>query len=432
MYNLNSLYTCLKDVVGFEQTSDPTLPVLDADLIITESGQTFQQEHPLVDMGILHSVATEFAAYQYTAYNAATLYAQGERMRYLEVNYEWTNAAPSAGGITPPHADWAVVDEFNPFLRNMRLQAIGKVLSAYRTNKQLKEITKSQLDRIKLFDSAGRMTDKEIRKSRFVGLEIVPDRSEGLLMTIHRLGTQFDAIQTSKTFYVYHSSQIDHCFSIVLDINKANGFEWHNIFDAQQNTLDLFYSDEAYEAGGRWFIGYYEDDFTGQAIIKKFDWEKGPCNSCSGSDYRKYQSWSKWVGIRPFYVNSNDLNGTDLWDVEKNIYPSQTNFGLNLDISIKCDITDIFCTQRSSLADAISKQFAVDLAEEIVYSSRLNRIEERQRKNAMIALDTDANGNPGLSVKLKKSIESLEFDFSALGSVCLPCNEGAGIRWGSI
>jgi len=432
MFDLSTLYTCLQDVVGFQQNDNPVLPTLAADLIISESGLTFQQEHPLVDLEVLHSVAQHFAAYQFDQYDAAPAYTQGQRVRFNDINYEWTNATASTPGQAPPGFSWTVVDLFNPFLRSMRSQTIAKVLNAYRTNKQLKEITKSQLDRIKLFDGPGRLSDKEIRQSRFVGLEIIPNKSEGLLLTIHRLGTQFDTIQATKTFYVFHSSQTGAVFTIATDIGKVSGFEWHNIADAQGNTLDLKYLDEAYDAGGRWFIGYFEDNFTGQAIIKKYDWQRGPCNSCHGSDYSRFQQWSPWMDIRPFFVPAGDLNGTDLWDIQKNIYPTQTNFGLNLDVSVKCDLTDIFCTQKELLADAISKQFAVDLAEEIIYSGRLNRLEERHRKNAMIALDTDSNGNPGLSSKLKKSIEALEFDFSTLGSVCIPCNQEEGILWGSI
>ena len=116
--------------MGFQQNDNPDLPTLDADLIVSESGLTFQQEHPLVDLEVLHSVAQQFAAYQFDQYNAATAYTQGQRVRFNDENYQWNNATPSTPGTAPPAASWIVVDLFNPFLRNMRKQSIAKVLNA--------------------------------------------------------------------------------------------------------------------------------------------------------------------------------------------------------------------------------------------------------------------------------------------------------------
>jgi len=432
MFDISALQTCLQDVVGFQQTENPKVPALDADLLVSESGIFFQQEHPLVDLEILHSVAQQFESYTYDPWAVGTTYSLGQRVRDTDINYEYINATPTAGNPTSDTAFWNPVAMFSPFLRQMRAQSIAKVLNKYRTSKQLKEITKTALDRMKLYDVPGRLSDKEIRQSRFVGFEIIPEYSEGIKLTIHRLGTQFDTLQLAQVFYVYHTSQTEAIYTITTDIGKVASFEWHNI-GGVGNTLDLEYGDEAYDAGGRWFLGYYEDDFTGMAVIKKFDFTNGPnCSSCAGQDHKRYQQWSAWMQISPITVPASALNGTDLFDVEKVAYPSNNNYGLNLDVSVTCDITDIFCTQRDLLADAISKQFAVDLAEEIAYSHRNNRIQERQTKNAIIALDTDSNHNPGLSQKLKDSISALEFDLSALGAVCIPCNQSDGIEWGNI
>jgi hypothetical protein len=432
MFNIATLQTCLQDVVGFQQTDNPKVPALDADLLVSESGLYFQQEHPLVDLEVLHSVAQQFESYIYDTWDVGTTYSLGQRVRDSEINYEYIDASPSAGNLTSDGNFWKTVALFSPFLRQMRAQSIAKVLNKYRTNKQLKEITKTALDRMKLYDVPGRLKDKEIRKSRFVGFEIIPEYSEGIKLTIHRLGTQFDTPQNGKVFYVYHTSQVDAIFTIDIDIVKTGSFEWHNILDANNNTLDLTYLDEAYDSGGRWYLGYFENDFTGMAVIKKFDFNNGPCHSCSGVDYRRYQQWSPWISINPIAVPDSALNGTSLFDVDAILYPTSNNFGLNLDVSVNCDITDIFCTQKHLLADAISKQFAVDLAEEIAYSIRNNRIKDKQQQNAIMALDTDSNKNPGLSAKLNNSIKALEFDFSSLGEVCVPCNQEEGVLWGSI
>lgn len=125
-----------------------------------------------------------------------------------------------------------------------------------------------------------------------------------------------------------------------------------------------------------------------------------------------------------------------LWDIKENNYKYDTNFGLNLDVSVECDITDFILEQKKLFLDIIANQVAVDLLKEFVYNAnvRTNRHSiNASRIDIIRELDGDPSSlqNSGLNYQLDKAFEAVEINTTGMDRICLPCNN-KGIKIKSI
>ncbi len=203
------------------------------------------------------------------------------------------------------------------------------------------------------------------------------------------------------------------------------------------------YLDDNYGVGGSFYIGYYENGLVGQAINKGYDFATIPsCRQCN-NDYRYWSSWSNYCKIQPFEVQASDLAGIDpydptdpqpakLWDITRNLYFLVKNYGLNLDLTLKCDVTDFLCREKSLFADCLAKQVAVDILNLIAYSTRNNVLAKQTRDLAIFELGNKENNTPGAAKRLEMSLKALSFDLSDLNEACLPLNMERGANWTTI
>jgi len=121
-----------------------------------------------------------------------------------------------------------------------------------------------------------------------------------------------------------------------------------------------------------------------------------------------------------------------LWDEDKEMYLDSTNWGLNIQVGIQCDVSRVVCQNRNVFAHVLHQQLVVDLLQEMAFSMRDNQLKQKVAQAAAVALDNQENGQWGEMKKLQKAIEAADFDFSGLSPVCNPCNAGRrGIKGGS-
>ena len=125
------------------------------------------------------------------------------------------------------------------------------------------------------------------KAGRFVGFEIQAQHSEHLVILLKRIGLQFDATQTDLTIYLYHSSQVDPVLTQDVTTTKAGSVEWVTL-----NNFNLDFINDNIGAGGRWFIGYYEDDINGQAIKRGV--EISSCSTCYGRKQDELRTLGYW------------------------------------------------------------------------------------------------------------------------------------------
>ena len=240
----------------------------------------------------------------------------------------------------------------------------------------------------------------------------------------------------SYTLYLIHSSSSTPIKVISLEKKQKNSFEWFTFDD-----LCLPYQGENTDSGGSWYLCYRQSELPegSRAIKKDKDWSKEPCGSCSRKELLAWQAWSKYLEVHPFAVNEELLLDAEAdsfqlwWDISRNNYRYDTNYGLNLEITVACDITDFIIEQRAHFQDIIAKQVAVDMLKELAYNAnvRTNRHSiNASRIDILYELDGDSASikKSGLSYELDLAFKALDLDTRGLDRVCLPCKNN-GIKY---
>jgi hypothetical protein len=311
--------------------------------------------------------------------------------------------------------------------------SINKVVAMMMTKKKLDGVTKSLFENVQLFSGVGDIMQKVTKQSRFVGFEIKTKSARDLAVAIRRIGTQFSLANPDLKIWLFHSSQAEPLGSTTLNLPRANAFTW------SPSDLVLHAQGTQLFPGGAYYLGYYEDDLQGMAINKNYNFGVVPqCGSCT-NDRALYSQWSQVVSVTPFYVSPDFLvdigpgapGGPLLWDINANQYVYNNNFGLNLDLTSGCDLTEFLCREKRLFTEAILKQVAVDSLLELAYSTRNNTIAKETRDLAIFALTNPDANNQGLVARRDQAILALNFDFSDLSPVCLPCLNTNAVAWGA-
>jgi hypothetical protein len=428
MYRESDLMDCLFGLAGWRQTQNPELEQLTPALTTSVTGLYYQEAHPLVNQENLDQALKNYDSYVYPAYTTAAAYAIGNRIRYAGDGkvYEATAVIASAPSTLDP-TKWSEVKHFSQKLEALTRSAINKVAAAMVTQKKLDGVTKSIFENIQLFGGVGDLMNKEVKQGRFVGFEIHLKSYRDVAVLIKRIGTQFSLANPAFKLWIFNSSQDTPIGSVDLNLTGANSFGW------SASEVILKYLNAQAIPGGAYYIGYYEDDLVGNAINKGYSFGSVPaCGSCS-NDLYLYDRWSQFVAVMPFYVPAayledklpGDPGGPLLWNLNANQYTPSINYGLNLDLTTACDITDFLCREKRLFTDAIIKQVGVDVLNEIAYNTRNNVLSRETRELAAYALNEKENSD-ALPKKLQKAIDALNFDFTDLGDLCFPCNNNNG------
>lgn len=404
-------------------------------LTVSDSGKYFQDEHPLISLDNLRSIAPDFSDLSYEQYDSQKNYKKNYVVKYNSNCYK--AKVDSIGKQPDVNTEyWIKTDGFSEWLYSKMLSSIQRAILRFCTNKQSNFITSPICENKVLFTGTGRLCDKVENKSNYVGFELDFARHRGVIAKLNRIGLQFTQAG-DYTIYIMHSSSYEPIYTLTLTKNKANTFEWFNL----DNIIMPFVS-EKNDAGGSWYIVYSQNELPegSMAIEKQRDWSKKPCEACMSADYNLWIAWSQYLEVHPFLVNSEFVDNVSsqisMWDAEKNIYTNLTNYGLNLDITIECDITDFLIEQRNIFTDVISKQFAVDMLKEFAYNSnvRTNRHSINASRQDIIML-LDGGQSPfeksGLISELENSFKALDFSTRGISKVCLACKNN-GIKYRSI
>lgn len=427
MYQENDLQTCVFGLVGFRQNQNPKYPTLTPSLLESVSGLYFQDAHPLLTIENLDQALTNYDAYPYALYVAETVYAEGDKIRNGAGGLVYESLQNANQGNDPAASPlfWVEVPLFAQKLEAVVRSSINKIAAQVFQNKKLRGATKTLIENVQLFDGNGSLQDKEIKLGRFVGFKLLLEDHRDLITVVRRIGTQFSAVNPAFKLYIFHTSQEDPLEVIDLALTKQNSFEWTRI------DRTLRYLSDEYAPGGSFRIGYYEDLLVGQAVNRGYDFSVSP-QPCSCNKWHQfYTQWSRFIRVEPFAVTPEilpapDGTGAKMWPIESEITYYQKSYGLNLDLSVRCDTTLFLCREKDLFTDALLKQVTVDLLNELAFSVRNNVVAKETRDLAMYALQNQQNGNPGMIKKAEKAIEALDFDLSDLNEACLPCNESKG------
>ena len=438
----------LLHLIGWEQNYDTSdLKISDA-LTVSESGLYFQQIHPLLTLQNMSCIAPDFKNMTFEEYNAEKPYSKGNVIKYGSLLYK---ALQNSTGKQPDIESeyWVETNPFSEWLESKTKARIKKAIARYCNEKIAQGTYKTLCENRTLFDGTGRLVDVVKNKKNLVGFEIVPVRAKGVTTKINKIGLQFTE-PGEYTLYLMHSSMDAPVKIIKLNKIRKNSIEWFSL-----NDVYLPYQSEDNDAGGSWYLCYFQSELPegSQAIRKDKDWSKEPCNSCSRREYLAWMAWSKYIEVHPFFVNEELINGMQddfnddfnndfskqpihLWDVDNNQYTYDNNYGLNLELTISCDITDFIIEQQMLFQDVIAKQVAVDMLREFAYNAnvRTNRHSiNASRLDILYEVDGDSSSmkKSGLSYQLDMAFKAIKLSTEGIDRVCLPCKNN-GIKYRTV
>lgn len=435
MVRANDIQEKLLRLIGWEQNYDTSdLKISDA-LTVSESGLYFQQIHPLLTLQNMSCIAPDFNNITFPEYNSEKEYSKGNVVDYQGTQYK---ALQKAQGKQPDIESeyWVETNLFSEWLESKTKASIQKAIARYCNEKTVEGTNKPLCESRTLFDGTGRLVDTVKNKKNLVGFEIIPVRAKGVTTKINKICLQFTKAG-EYTLYLMHSSMDAPVKIIKLNKIRDNSAEWFTVDD-----LYLPYQSEYNDAGGSWYLCYFQSELPegSQAIRKDKDWSKEPCGSCSRRELITWMAWSKYLEIHPFFVNEELINTEDeslhLWDAENNQYTYDNNYGLNLEVTVSCDITDFIVEQRMMFRDVIAKQVAVDMLREFAYNSnvRTNRHSiNASRLDILYEVDGDSSSmkKSGLSYQLDMAFKAIKLSTSGIDRVCLPCRNN-GIKYRTV
>lgn len=414
-------------LVGWKQSYDLSDIMLSSNLTQTESGMYFQQIHPLLTLDNLRSIAPDFQNYNWQVHDTTKAYKSGEVVRVDDSLYKAIQDVPAETDILD--ADyWTETNPFSEWLEEKTKASIVKLVNKFINMKLADKATKSLIENKTLFDGTGRLINKIENRNRLVGFEIDTVRSKGVTVKIDKIGLQMTK-PGSYTLYIFHSSNPEPIYTLTFEKTKANSLEW---FKPKEDIL-LPYESANTDAGGSWYLVYKQSELpeNAQAIYKDRDWSTGPCKACSRSEFLAYQAWSRYIEVHPFYISEDEE-----FDPEIMNFTYDKNYGINLEVSAYCDLTDFIIKQRAMFQDVLSKQVAIDFLREFAYNPnvRTNRHSINASKlDILTELDGDSNSmrQSGLSYELDIALKALSISTQGLDRVCLPCVNN-GIKYRSI
>jgi len=448
MVRANDIQEKLLHLIGWEQNYDTSdLKISDA-LTVSESGLYFQQIHPLLTLQNMSCIAPDFKNITFPEYNSEKEYSKGNVVDYQGTQYK---ALQKAQGKQPDIESeyWVETNLFSEWLESKTKASIQKAIARYCNEKIAQGTYKTLCENRTLFDGTGRLVNIVKNKKNLVGFEIVPVRAKGVTTKINKIGLQFTE-PGEYTLYLMHSSMDAPVKIIKLNKIRKNSIEWFSL-----NDVYLPYQSEDNDAGGSWYLCYFQSELPegSQAIRKDKDWSKEPCGSCSRKELLAWMAWSKYIEVHPFLVNEELIDGMQddfnddfnndfskqpihLWDVENNQYTYDNNYGLNLEITISCDITDFIVEQRMLFQDIIAKQVAVDMLREFAYNAnvRTNRHSiNASRLDILYEVDGDSSSmkKSGLSYQLDMAFKAIKLSTEGIDRVCLPCKNN-GIKYRTV
>lgn len=422
----------LLHLIGWEQNYDTSdLKISDA-LTVSESGLYFQQVHPLLTLQNLSCIAPDFKNTVYTDYDAEKPYAKGNIAKYNGILYK---ALQKSTGKQPDIESeyWVETNPFSEWLESKTKASIQKAIARYCNEKIVQGTYKTLCENRTLFDGTGRLVDTVKNRKNLVGFEIIPVRAKGVTTKINKIGLQFTE-PGEYTLYLMHSSSDIPVKVIKLTKTQKNSAEWFSL-----NDVYLPYQSKDTDTGGSWYLCYFQSELPegSQAIRKDKDWSKEPCGSCSRRELLAWMAWSKYIEVHPFFVNEELIDTEEnvhLWDVDNNQYTYDNNYGINLEVTVSCDITDFIIEQRMLFQDVIAKQVAVDMLKEFAYNSnvRTNRHSiNASRLDILYEIDGDSSSmkKSGLSYQLDLAFKAINLSTQGIDRVCLPCkNNGVKYR----
>ena len=432
-------------VVGWRQSYNPA-NAIDRQLTNSETGLYYQDAHPLLTLDNIAASMPDEWGLQYSPWNMVVPYHKGEKVRHDGIVWiakmDNTGEEPTASDFNDDYSRedygnpyWHPYNQLTDYLYRLTQNGIATTVQTFLKTKQLSAETRNILERRTFFDGAGRIGETLDNKHRLVGFEIVPVRSMGVTAKIERVGLQMTGGTGGIRLYLFHSSLVDPVavYNLYYDV-KNGGFQWFTLQDCYLPYIGTN------NAGGSWFLCYNQDELPRgvRAINFARDWSREPCGTCNNGGIENWRELTKYIQVSPFVVPAPTTfeEFPEMWDIAQTMYTNTRNYGLNIEISVGCDLTDFIISQRDIFKDVLQKQVAAIALRTIAMnpSVRVNRNQSNvSRMDILYELDGNTAGKrpSGLGYELAESYKALRIDTRGLDRICLSCNN-RGVRYRTV
>ena len=438
MIRLQDIQTALLPVVGWQQDYNPDNQI-DNELTQSESGLTFQGAHPLCTLANVRAIMPDDYLYKYPNWNNSISYKPGDKVKYT--GKVWIAKKNNVGDEPDKYQN--VWEEFNfvsDFVRQLTINGINTAVQNFIQEKQLQQETKNLLERRTFFDGAARLAATIDPTGKIVGFEIVPIRAMGVTTKIERIGLQMVGATGTVRLYLFHSSQIAPMRVVDLEFtNTKGGFQWFTPHEPIYLPYIPGTDGNGNDSGGAWFLCYNQNELPAgmRALNVSKDWSVEPCQTCLGGSIESWRQLTKYLQVSPFRIHAPlDFHDyPEMFDIGQISYTNTMNYGMNVEISVGCDLTDFIISQRGIFATVIQKQVAANVLRTIAMNPdvRVNRNQVNVTRDELLyELDGAPTGRAsGLGYELKQAYRALELDTRGLDRICLQCNNH-GVKYRTV
>ena len=433
MIRIKDIQDALFGLVGWEQDYDPERHISE-ELTQSESGLYYTGAHPLMTLDNIRAIMPEKFTNQYPIWDADKEYVEGAKVRHAEK--VWQAVADNVGSEPSEDSqDWQMFDALSDFLVQLTRMGIAQMVQTFLQTKSLLKESKPLLERRTFFDGAGRFNNVQENHGRLVGFEINPVRAMGVTAKIERIGLQMRGATGKVRVYLFHSSQREPVKVEDLEVTKDNGtFQWFNV-----KEWFMPYISDGNNAGGSWYLCYNQDDLPDgmEAINVAKDWSREPCGTCNIGSVEAWRELTKYLAISPFRVPALQTFAEypELWDIADNVYTNTCNYGLNVEVTVACDLTDFIIREREVFATTLQRQVAVTALRTMAMNPNV-RVNRNQSNVSTQGVLYELDGNPqgrenGMGMELRKAYEALDIDTRGIDRICLTCRP-VGLRYRTV
>ena len=364
--DLAAIKTGFDGFIGWKQNDDASGLQL-VDLLTSSSGMFYNDIHPILTIENIASVSPDY------------------KKLFPVVGDQNTN--------------------FTAWLKGKTENGIIETINDWNSSKRVFGTGVNLLHSKRLFNTASSISNTTTVISGLYGIELRPRKSKSIILRIRKIALQFSNDDTIN-IKVFQSGKPDPLYTLDVDYDQ-NG-------DAGVQFEDV---DWKLKANNNYYVV-----FDGGVI------SVSPINGIYDYSYVDNGRWSFPTG-RYFQATSfNNPNGTltNIGDIKDNQYTHATNYGINLDITVECDLSDFIIEQRQLFLEAVRLKVGLNLMREIAFNpnSRINRNEANATKREIInEIDGDTQGNNSMSVfgRYRHALKNIAFDDSQIDAVCLPC-----------
>jgi hypothetical protein len=174
-----------------------------------------------------------------------------------------------------------------------------------------------------------------------------------------------------------------------------------------------------------------------EAINVAKDWSREPCGTCNIGSVEAWRELTKYLAISPFRVPALQTFAEypELWDIADNVYTNTCNYGLNVEVTVACDLTDFIIREREVFATTLQRQVAVTALRTMAMNPNV-RVNRNQSNVSTQGVLYELDGNPqgrenGMGMELRKAYEALDIDTRGIDRICLTCRP-VGLRYRTV